>query len=72
MVRSAADPEVARKMVFTYAKNSRLRGWWDRIRLVVWGPSARLRASDAELQEELRELQAVGCNYGFAGPAPTL
>lgn len=60
MVWSSADPEVARKMVFMYTKNSRLRGWWDRVRLVAWGPAARLIASDTELQEELQELKVAG------------
>jgi hypothetical protein len=60
VVWSSADPEVARKMVFMYTKNSRLRGWWDRVRLVAWGPAARLISGDAELQEELQELKAAG------------
>lgn len=52
--------EVARKMVFMYSKNSRLQGWWDRVQLVVWGPSALLLTQDRELQEELEELKAAG------------
>ncbi len=60
VVWSSADPEVARKMVFMYTKNSRLRDWWQRVRLVAWGPAARLIAADAGLQEELPELQQAG------------
>jgi hypothetical protein len=60
VVWSSGDPEVARKMVFMYTKNSRLRGWWGRVRLVVWGPAARLLAGDRELQEELAEVKAAG------------
>lgn len=56
---SAADPEVAKKMVFMYCKNSRLKGWWKRVRLIVWGPSAKLLAGDIELQKELAELRAA-------------
>jgi hypothetical protein len=47
-------------MVFMYTKNSRLQGWWGRVRLVVWGPSALLLSHDQELQEELEELKAAG------------
>jgi hypothetical protein len=59
-VWTSGDREVAKKMVFMYSKNSRLKGWWGRVRLVVWGPSAQLLAVDQELQEELEDLQAAG------------
>jgi hypothetical protein len=54
------DREAALNMALMYAKNSRLKGWWDRVRLVVWGPSARLLAEDAELQAEVEDCQAAG------------
>jgi len=54
------DKEAARNMAFMYAKNSKLRGWWERVLLVVWGPSARLLADDKDLQHELDELRAAG------------
>ncbi len=60
VVWTSGDREVARKMVFMYTKNSRLRDWWGRVRLVVWGPSAQLLSADPELQEELEELKAAG------------
>ncbi|MGP8052075.1 MAG: DsrE family protein [Desulfobaccales bacterium] len=60
VIWSSADREIAKKMVFMYSKNSKLKGWWGRVRLVVWGPSAQLLAMDLELQEELADLQAVG------------
>ena len=57
---TSQDKEVAQKMVFMYAKNSKLRDWWGQVRLIIWGPSARLMAADAELQEELEELKRAG------------
>jgi hypothetical protein len=60
VIWSSADPEVAKKMVFMYTRNSRLKGWWDRVRLVVWGPAAMLLTQDAELQEELEDVKAAG------------
>ena len=54
------DREAALNMVFMYAGNSKRRGWWDEVRLVVWGPSARLLAEDAELQEALGEVSQAG------------
>jgi hypothetical protein len=60
VIWSSGDREVAKKMVFMYTKNSRLKGWWGRVRLVVWGPSSLLLTTDPELQEELEDLKAVG------------
>jgi hypothetical protein len=60
VVWTSGDREVARKMVFMYTKNSRLKSWWGRVRLVVWGPSALLLTQDQELQEELEKLEATG------------
>jgi hypothetical protein len=53
VVWSSADPEVARKLVFMYTRNSMIRNWWGRVRLIVWGPSAKLLAEDDELQDEI-------------------
>jgi len=60
IIWTSRDREVAKNMVFMYAKNSRLQGWWPAVRLVVWGPSASLIAEDAELQAELEELKQAG------------
>ena len=54
------DREAALNMVLMYTKNSRLKGWWDRVRLVVWGPSAKLLSEDAELQAEIEDCKAAG------------
>ena len=54
------DPEAIRHMIFMYAKNSRLKGWWDDVLLIVWGPSARLLSEDVELQAELADIQQAG------------
>jgi hypothetical protein len=54
------DREAARNMVLMYAKNSRLKGWWERVHLLVWGPSAELLAADAGLQTEVAECAAAG------------
>ena len=60
IIWSSADRDVALSMVFMYAKNSRLQGWWDHVLLVVWGPSAKLLAEDKGLQAELEDLKAAG------------
>lgn len=60
LVWCAADREVALNMVFMYGLNARLKGWWDEVRLLVWGPTARLLAEDRELQAVLEDLKAAG------------
>ena len=39
---TSGDPEVATKMLFMYTYNAKKFGWWDKITLIVWGPSAKL------------------------------
>jgi hypothetical protein len=57
---TSKDPEVARNMVFMYTKNSKLKGWWSEVKLIVWGPSAKLLCTDTALQAELGELREAG------------
>ena len=60
VIWTSADPETARNMAFMYANNSLLRGWWDRVRLIIWGPSARLAAQDEDILAAIRELLDTG------------
>ena len=60
IIWSSADRDVAMNMVFMYARNSKLKGWWDQVRLVVWGPSAALLVEDGELQSELAKAAEAG------------
>lgn len=60
VIWTSADREVALKMVFMYTLNSKLKEWWGRVRLIVWGPSARLLIEDKELQEYMADMQAAG------------
>ena len=57
---TSGDREVALKMVFMYAYNCKKRGWMDTVRLLVWGPSAKLLSEDEELQEQLKALKELG------------
>ena len=60
VVWSSGDREVALKMVFMYTLNSKLKGWWEDVRFVVWGPSAKLLSVDIELQEYLQKMRDAG------------
>ena len=54
------DPITAEKMVFMYAINSRLRGWWDEVTLIIWGTPAKLSAEHPEIQDKIREALDAG------------
>ncbi|MFC1485436.1 DsrE family protein [Candidatus Latescibacterota bacterium] len=60
VVWTSGDREVALKMVFMYTYNAKLRGWWDEVQLLVWGPSSKLLSSDKELQEHIERMKETG------------
>jgi hypothetical protein len=55
VVWTSGDRDVALKMVFMYTLNARRQGWFDEVRLVVWGPSSHLLTIDDELQAEVAQ-----------------
>jgi hypothetical protein len=54
---TSGDREVALKMVFMYALNSKLKQWWKNVTLIVWGPSSKLLSTDTELQASLSKMK---------------
>jgi hypothetical protein len=60
VIWSTADREVALHNVFMYTHNAKKRGWWDQVRLLIWGPSGTSLAGDPELQDGLRAMLADG------------
>ena len=60
VIWTSGDREVALKMAFMYTLNSKLKGYWKEVTLIVWGPSARLLAADRELQERLSAMRDAG------------
>lgn len=60
VIWSSGDPEVAHKTCLLYTHNAKLRGWFDEVLLVVWGPSSRLLAGDTDLQEKVKDMRDSG------------
>ncbi len=60
VVWTSGDRDVALKMVFMYTLNAKSRNWFDEVRLVVWGPSAKLLSVDEELQQEVAKMKDAG------------
>jgi len=50
-------------MMFMYAINSKLNGWWNDVTIIIWGPSAKLLSIDAELQIHVQEAQDKGIKF---------
>ncbi len=57
---TSGDQEVAQKMVFMYTTNAQKYQWWDEIRLVIWGASARLLSENSDLQEQIKAMITSG------------
>ena len=57
---TSGDRDVALKMAFMYTHNAKLRGWFDEVTLIVWGPSSKLLSEDEELQAYVQEMAGAG------------
>jgi len=57
---TSGDPDVAHRVAFMYTKGAAQRDWFDEVRVIVWGPSARLLAGDKDLQAAVAEMRAQG------------
>lgn len=57
---TTGDKDVALNMVFMYAINSKLKGWWDEVVLLVWGSSSRLASQDKEVQSQIASALKAG------------
>jgi hypothetical protein len=60
VIWASGDREVALKMVFMYTYNAKKLKWWDTVRLIVWGPSARLLTEDKELRNYIGRMKDQG------------
>ena len=54
------DPITSEKMVFMYGVNSLLRGWWNKVTLIIWGAPTKLSAENTEIREKIREALNAG------------
>lgn len=54
------NPVTAENMVFMYATNALLKGWWEEVHLIIWGATVQLICDDARLQDLLKKFHAAG------------
>jgi hypothetical protein len=58
-----ADLLTSLHMVFMYAKNSILRGWWDEVTVIIWGATAKLAAENESIRNEIKEATDAGVKF---------
>ena len=58
-----ADPVTAKLMVFMYATNSKLRGWWDEVTVCIWGATSKLTSESKEIQGLIKTAQEAGVKF---------
>ncbi len=60
VVWTDGDPYVAHRVCFMYTHAAKNNKWFDEVKLVVWGPSAKLLSEDEEIQKKLKQMQEDG------------
>jgi hypothetical protein len=57
---TSADPDVAHRVGLMYTHAAKTQRWFERVRLVVWGPSQRTLVGDKDLKAKVRSMQDDG------------
>ena len=52
-----------KNMVFMYATNSKLHGWWDDVCVIIWGASAKLAAENDDIKELIAIAKHAGVRF---------
>lgn len=60
VVWTSGDPDVAHRMALMYSHAAKRFGWFETVKLIVWGPSQRLLCADKDLKEKIAEMQGDG------------
>ena len=50
----------AEKMIFMYTVNSLVKGWWEKVTLIIWGASAKLVGEDVTIQKMIKKALEAG------------
>ena len=60
IVWSTDNADTAENMVLLYAKNAKLKGWFDEVTLLIWGASQKLLVQDEYFQKIVKETSDAG------------
>jgi hypothetical protein len=57
---SSGDPAVAEKVCLMYTHAAYKYAWFEKVTLIVWGPSANLLANNPQLQKKIKAMISDG------------
>jgi hypothetical protein len=57
---TSGDPDVAHRVALMDTHAAQQRGWFEEVRLIVWGPSQRILVGDKDLKEKLAAMREDG------------
>jgi len=57
---TSADPAVAHRVGLMYTHAAKRNAWFERVRLIAWGPSQRTLVGDKDLRAKVKEMQNDG------------
>ena len=60
---TTGNPVTAEKMVLMYGGNSLLKGWWDKVTIIIWGAADQLAATDPTIRARIKELMEMGAHF---------
>lgn len=58
-----ADPITSHHMVMMYATNGMLNSWWDEVKVVIWGATAKYVVEDEDIQERINIARQAGVEF---------
>nr|WP_320118897.1 DsrE family protein [uncultured Marinifilum sp.] len=50
------DRDTFFNMLSMYSINSKKRGWWENVNVIIWGASVKLAGNDTQIQSEIMEM----------------
>lgn len=60
VVWTSDDPYLAERMVLMYTHAAKTSGWFTDVKLIIWGPSAKMVSENLKIQEKLKAMQKDG------------
>jgi len=54
------NPVTVEKMVFMYGVNCLVKGWWEKVTIIIWGATANLVAENKKVQDMVKQAQEAG------------
>ena len=57
---TSGDPDVAHRVALMYTHAAKTMGWFEEVRLIIWGPSQRILVGDKDLQAKIVEMRTDG------------